>query len=84
MIALVATAGGTFAVDLETDEVAPAEPFEPSRPRAWSRAPVMPIFPLGTKLGIGITRSATLYGLVISSPSRSCSLVILSTSSVTT
>jgi hypothetical protein len=32
MIALVATAAGAFAVDLETDEVAPAEPFEPAPP----------------------------------------------------
>jgi len=30
MIALVATAAGTFAVDLETDEVAPAQPFDPA------------------------------------------------------
>jgi hypothetical protein len=30
MIALVATAAGTFSVDLETDEVEPAEEFEPS------------------------------------------------------
>jgi len=29
VIALVATSEGVFAVDLETDEVAPAEPFEP-------------------------------------------------------
>ncbi len=29
MIALVATADGTFAVDLETEELEPAEPFEP-------------------------------------------------------
>ena len=29
MIALVATAAGTFAVDLETDEVEPADPFVP-------------------------------------------------------
>ena len=28
MIALVDTAGGTFAVDLETGDVAPGEPFE--------------------------------------------------------
>jgi hypothetical protein len=27
---LVATAGGTFAVDLDTEEVAPAEPFVPA------------------------------------------------------
>ena len=30
MIALVATAGGTFAVDLESEEIAPAEEFEPA------------------------------------------------------
>ena len=30
MIALAATAAGTFAVDLETEEVAPAGPFEPA------------------------------------------------------
>ena len=30
MIAVVATVAGTFAVDLETDEVAPAEPFVPA------------------------------------------------------
>ncbi len=30
MIALVATAAGTFAVDLETGEVEPADPFEPA------------------------------------------------------
>ena len=30
MIALVATAAGTFAVDLESEEVEPAEPFEPA------------------------------------------------------
>jgi hypothetical protein len=29
MIALVGTAAGTFSVDLETDEVEPAEEFEP-------------------------------------------------------
>ncbi len=29
MIALVATVAGTFAVDLETEEVEPAQPFEP-------------------------------------------------------
>jgi hypothetical protein len=29
MIALAATAAGTFSVDLESDEVAPAEDFEP-------------------------------------------------------
>jgi hypothetical protein len=29
VIALVATAAGTFAVDLDTHEVDPAEPFEP-------------------------------------------------------
>ena len=29
MIALVATVAGTFAVDLETDEVEPVQPFEP-------------------------------------------------------
>jgi len=32
VIALVATAAGTFSVDLETDEVGPAEPFEPAPP----------------------------------------------------
>jgi len=30
MIALAQTASGTFAVDLETDEVDPAEPFAPA------------------------------------------------------
>lgn len=30
MIALVSTVAGTFAVDLETDEVEPAEPFVPA------------------------------------------------------
>lgn len=30
MIVLVSTAAGTFAVDLETDEVEPAEPFVPA------------------------------------------------------
>jgi hypothetical protein len=30
MIALVATADGTFAVDLDTEELEPAEPFEPA------------------------------------------------------
>jgi hypothetical protein len=30
MIALVATASGTFLVDLETEEVLPADPFEPA------------------------------------------------------
>jgi hypothetical protein len=30
MIALAQTASGTFAVDLETDEVEPAEPFAPA------------------------------------------------------
>jgi hypothetical protein len=30
MIALVATEVGTFAVDLETDEVEPADPFRPA------------------------------------------------------
>jgi hypothetical protein len=30
MIALVGTVAGTFAVDLDTDEVEPAEPFEPA------------------------------------------------------
>jgi hypothetical protein len=30
VIALVATAAGNFAVDLDTDEVGPAEPFEPT------------------------------------------------------
>jgi hypothetical protein len=30
MIALVATEAGTFAVDLDTDEVEPADPFEPA------------------------------------------------------
>ena len=30
MIALVATTAGVFAVDLETDEVEPAEPFVPA------------------------------------------------------
>ncbi len=30
VIARVATAAGTFGVDLETEEVAPAEPFEPA------------------------------------------------------
>ena len=30
MIALARTASGTFAVDLETDEVEPAEPFAPA------------------------------------------------------
>jgi hypothetical protein len=30
VIALAATVAGTFAVDLETDEVEPAEPFEPA------------------------------------------------------
>jgi hypothetical protein len=29
VIALVATASGTFSVDLETEEVGPGEPFEP-------------------------------------------------------
>jgi hypothetical protein len=29
MIALVATEAGTFAVDLDTDEVEPADPFQP-------------------------------------------------------
>ena len=29
MIALLATAAGTFSVDLESEEIAPAEPFEP-------------------------------------------------------
>jgi hypothetical protein len=32
MIAHVATAAGTFAVDLETEEVEPADPFEPEPP----------------------------------------------------
>jgi hypothetical protein len=32
MIALVGTASGTFAVDLETAEVEPDEPFTPARP----------------------------------------------------
>jgi len=32
VIALVATADGTFAVDLETEEVEPAKPFEPRVP----------------------------------------------------
>ena len=31
MIALVGTVDGTFAVDLETEEVEPAEPFTPAR-----------------------------------------------------
>jgi hypothetical protein len=30
MIALVATVAGTFAIDLETDEVEPSEAFEPA------------------------------------------------------
>ena len=30
MNALVATAGGTFAIDLETEELEPAEPFTPA------------------------------------------------------
>lgn len=29
MIALLATAAGTFSVELESEEIAPAEPFEP-------------------------------------------------------
>jgi hypothetical protein len=32
VLALVATAAGTFSVDLDTEEVAPAEPFEPAAP----------------------------------------------------
>ena len=32
MIALARTAAGTYAVDLETDEVEPAEPFDPPAP----------------------------------------------------
>jgi hypothetical protein len=32
MIAVIATAGGTFAVDLESGEVGPAEEFEPEAP----------------------------------------------------
>jgi len=34
MIALVATTSGTFAVDLETEEVGPGEPFDPPPPPA--------------------------------------------------
>jgi hypothetical protein len=34
MIAVVATAGGTFAVDLESGEIGPAEEFEPEAPPA--------------------------------------------------
>jgi hypothetical protein len=32
MIALVATAAGTFSIDLESEEIEPADPFEPPPP----------------------------------------------------
>lgn len=54
MIALVATESGAFAVDLETDEVSAAEPFEPDRAPALNLPRVLAAAQAGSTVVVAV------------------------------
>ena len=61
MIALVATAAGTFAVDLDSEEVEPAEPFAPPPPPALNLPRVIAAAAMGSTVVAVVDAKPPLY-----------------------
>ena len=55
MIALVATVDGFFAVDLETEEAEPAEPFAAAEPPSLNLPRIVAAAPLVALVGLRVT-----------------------------